>query len=89
MNKLYTDIPVSKNKKTRHFNCKKDSGEFVWHRDLKDRKVRVLAGVGWKFQFDDELPFVININDILFIPQMKYHRILPGFTDLSIEIEEE
>jgi hypothetical protein len=65
-----------------------DSEEYVWHRDKKDRIVTVLEGSGWRFQFDNELPKCININDVIEIPSMKYHRIIPGETLLTVQIEE-
>jgi mannose-6-phosphate isomerase-like protein (cupin superfamily) len=65
-----------------------ENEEYVWHRDYNDRIVQVLEGSGWKFQFDNELPFDININDKFTIPKMVYHRIKPGKTKLRISINE-
>jgi hypothetical protein len=65
------------------------SEEYVWHRDHNTRIVEVLEGEGWKFQFDNELPFFINRNNNIQIPKMTYHRIIPGKTKLRIKINEE
>jgi hypothetical protein len=65
-----------------------DSDEYVWHRDKKDRKVTVLEGEGWKFQFDNEIPQSINITEIIEIPRESYHRLIPGKTRLKLHIEE-
>lgn len=62
--------------------------EYVWHRDINDRTIHVIDGLGWKFQFDNELPFDINKHDEFFVPRMVYHRIIPGKTSLRIKIDE-
>jgi len=62
--------------------------EYVWHRDVNDRMIKVLDGSGWKFQFDNELPFDINKYDEFFVPKMVFHRIIPGKTSLRIRIYE-
>lgn len=65
-----------------------ESEEYVWHRDKNDRSVEILSGDGWQFQFDNELPIIINKNDTIVIPKMVYHRILPGQNKLRIKINE-
>lgn len=65
-----------------------DTGELVWHRDLKDRYVKVLNDCDWKFQYDNELPIDLNRGIIIFIPKMEYHRLIKGKTDLEIAIKE-
>ena len=62
--------------------------ELVWHRDKKDRTVRVISGVDWKFQHDNELPFTMKVGDILEIKKESYHRIHKGEGKLILEIEE-
>ena len=73
---------------TRVFNsdCKDD--DLVWHRDKKDRTIKVISGVNWKFQHDNELPFVMKIGDKIKINKETYHRIHKGQGKLIIEIEE-
>ena len=39
----------------RAFNHDVKDEELVWHRDENDRIVKVISGVGWKFQFDNEV----------------------------------
>lgn len=90
MIKPYTDEKLSNNSWIRTFDpLITESEEYVWHRDLKDREIEVLEGENWMFQFDNELPMIININDKLFIPKMIYHRIIPGNKKLRIKINEE
>ena len=62
--------------------------ELVWHRDKKDRTLKVVSGVNWKFQHDNELPFVMKIGDVIKIKKETYHRIHKGQGRLILEIEE-
>jgi hypothetical protein len=85
----YKDTHMCENKWIRVFDfLASDFSEFVWHRDRKDRLITVLEGTGWKFQLDNELPKNINSNDTIFVPKMIYHRLIPGTTNLVIQIEE-
>jgi len=87
--KPYIDEKISDTEWIREFNPEvNESEEYIWHRDLKDRKIIVLEGHGWKFQCDNELPFNININDKFIIPRMIYHRLIPGKSKLRIKINE-
>lgn len=71
----------------REFSAQVLSSELVWHRDLENRIVTVLEGIGWQFQYDDGLPFNLNINDKVFISSMQYHRVLKGTTNLKLKIK--
>ena len=84
---VYTDSKVG-NIVTRVFDqdCKPD--ELVWHRDKKNRVIKIISGVNWKFQHDNELPFVMKIGDKIKINKETYHRIHKGQGKLIIEIEE-
>ena len=84
---VYTDSKVG-NIVTRVFDqdCKPE--ELVWHRDKKNRVIKIISGVNWKFQHDNELPFVMKIGDKIKINKETYHRIHKGQGKLIIEIEE-
>lgn len=85
----YTDTPVSEGVWIREFNINStDYSQYVWHRDREGRVITVLEGSGWSFQFDNELPNFININEVIEIPKLEYHRLIPGKTNLKIRIEE-
>ena len=73
---------------TRIFEQDCPDDELVWHRDKRDRKIRVISGVGWKFQRDNELPVVMKVHDKIEIKKETYHRIHKGQGKLIIEIEE-
>ena len=62
--------------------------ELVWHRDRRDRDVYVIEANGWKFQFDNELPFELQEGDTLHIRKMDYHRIIRGIGKLVLKIVE-
>lgn len=61
---------------------------LVWHQDKRNRVVTVLEGENWLFQFDDELPFKLKINDTLHIEAYRYHRLIRGETNLVLRIRE-
>lgn len=56
--------------------------------DLKDRYITIISASNWMFQFDDELPIKLMDNQKIFIPKLKYHRIIKGDGELKIKIEE-
>lgn len=76
------------NKLIRTFEPNIDSDELVWHRDKKDRIVRIIENEGWKFQKEDELPIDLEKNQKLFIRKEDWHRVLKGDGKLIVEIEE-
>lgn len=87
--KPYTDEYLNENEWVRTFDPSvTENEEYVWHRDKCDRAIEVLEGNDWQFQFDDELPVDINKDTTLFVPKMKYHRIIPGTDRLKIKIKE-
>lgn len=63
--------------------------ELVWHRDKEHRKITVLEGEGWQFQFNGNLPFELKYDHKFEIPQGMYHRIIKGKTDLVLKIEKD
>lgn len=62
--------------------------KLEWHCDEFDRTVYILEGSGWKFQYDDSLPFDLHVGDTIMISNSTYHRIHKGQTDLKIKIIE-
>ena len=72
----------------RAFNHDVKDEELVWHRDENDRIVKVISGVNWKFQFDNELPMTMVVGKSFKIPKMTYHRIIKGEGRLILEIKE-
>jgi len=69
----------------RKFSQDIDPTELLWHRDLKNREIKLLEGSGWKIQIDNELPSEI---DSFFIPKKVWHRLIKGENDLVLQIRE-
>ena len=84
----YTQTNLSDNTFERIFDLSVDNEELVWHRDRKTRFVKVLEGVGWKFQFDNELPKEIGPGSTIHINKRCYHRLIKGSTPLKVRIVE-
>lgn len=79
---------IDKNKIIRTFSIDVDSDELIWHRDLKDRNVKVVKSGNWKFQTENNLPTLLQEDQEIFIKKGDWHRILKGDSDLVIEIVE-
>jgi hypothetical protein len=88
-NKAYEEIEYAPYVKARKFSKDVNELDLQWHFDEEDREIKVLkSSVGWKFQFDNELPFSLEENDTIFIPAKTYHRILKNsaLSDLIVYI---
>lgn len=70
----------------RTFSESVEIDDLVWHRDRNSRTVRVIESNGWKFQYDNEIPMLLNNDDVLYIPKEMYHRVIRGHGPLIIEI---
>jgi hypothetical protein len=86
--KPYDDIAINDNMFVRRFYAETDPSEYVWHRDSVNRHITVVYGEGWSIQFDNCLPKKIKQYDTVHIPKNQYHRLIPGDTDLVLEIQE-
>lgn len=71
----------------RIFSSEVESENLVWHRDLQNRRITVLEGEGWQFQFNGSLPFELTEDRIFDIPKDMYHRVIKGKTDLVLKIK--
>lgn len=72
----------------REFTQTTDSNDLVWHKDKKDRIVKVLRSDGWKLQLSKGLPFDLIEGKSYRIPSHSWHRILKGKGALKILIKE-
>ena len=72
---------------TRTFYSTVDTDDLVWHRDAEDRKIIVVEGEGWQFQFNGSLPIELREGKEFVIPKNMYHRIIKGKTKLVLQIE--
>ena len=83
----FIERQVSSNRFLREFNKDVDSSELIWHMDREDRYVTVKSGSDWKLQMDNELPVLLEMKKVYFIPKFTYHRIIKGSTKLIIEVK--
>ena len=70
----------------REFSADVDPMSLIWHEDQEDRTIEVIEGNGWKFQFDEELPFELKENFVFDIPLGYLHRVIKGYDKLKIKI---
>ena len=87
MAEISSGNPYIEDGNIRTFSTEHAEEEFVWHRDREKRRVTVLEGEGWQFHFDMKLPMLLKEEQIFEIPQMMYHRLIKGKTDLVLRIE--
>jgi len=86
--KPYKEIRTEEYLVIRTFNQDTNQEELVWHRDEKDRTIEILEDTDWQFQFDNQLPLLLNKRTVLFIKAGEYHRVIKGTTSLTIRIKE-
>tara|TARA_R110001592_G_scaffold68675_2_gene210621 strand:- start:90 stop:353 length:264 start_codon:yes stop_codon:yes gene_type:complete len=77
---------ITDNAVVREFTANIDPMSLIWHEDQEDRIVEVLVGNGWKFQFDEDLPFELVTGDRIDIPKGFLHRVIKGKGNLLVRI---
>ena len=82
----FEEQQVSTNKFIREFSTDVDEIELIWHTDREDRVVSVIEGNGWKFQFDEELPFEMIDGIEISILKGDLHRVIKGKGPLKIVV---
>ena len=71
---------------TREFFIDRDDEEYVWHRDHEHREIEILEGEGWRFQYENCLPYLLEPGMIFDIPKGEYHRLIKGYNNLKCRI---
>ena len=85
--KPYTDLEITNQYIIREFDENIDPIELMWHRDDEDRIVEVIeAGKGWRFQFDNELPWDFEPKMAICILRHEWHRVWKGEGKLILKI---
>ena len=79
---------IYKNVFTRVFKESVEKEQLIWHKDKKDRVVKVIYGTGWKLQYDNELPTELEIGQNYYIKKEQFHRLHKGNSELKLEIKE-
>lgn len=87
----FKEIVKDERTKTRTFKSDVSNDELVWHRDRKDRQVKIIQSQGWFFQSEDELPVSLKPGDVVVIPKETWHRVIRrnNSGDLVVEINED
>jgi len=73
---------------TRVFKQNIEDKQLIWHKDRKDRTVKVIYGTGWKLQYDNELPTELEVGQNYCIKKEQFHRLHKGNGELKLEIKE-
>ena len=73
---------------TRVFKEDIEDKQLIWHKDKKDRTVKVIYGTGWKLQYDNELPTELEMGNNYYIKKEQFHRLHKGNSELKLEIKE-
>jgi hypothetical protein len=80
----YIDIEVTDKYIIREFNENIDPIELLWHRDNEHRTLEILGKTDWKIQLDNKLP--TSLNESIYIPKYKWHRVIKGTGTLKLKI---
>jgi hypothetical protein len=86
MEKPYQEEKINDNTYIRTFLSTIDEMELKWHWDEQDRLVWAKNKTNWKFQFDNCLPQLIDLNHKIFIPKGTIHRVIKGEGNLEIYV---
>ena len=84
----YIDLDLGDGLIHRYFLDFVEELDLIWHRDERDREVKIIQANNWQFQFDNELPFTLKDGNIINIPSMVYHRVIKGDGPLELLIQE-
>lgn len=87
MAEIISGNPYDEEGDIRTFHSYVKTDELVWHRDNEDRKITVIEGEGWQFQFNGSLPMELRKDRMFEIPRDMYHRLIKGKTKLVLRIE--
>jgi hypothetical protein len=79
---------IYKNVFTRVIKEDVEDQQLIWHKDRKDRTVKVIYGTGWKLQYDNDLPIDLELGRQYEIKEGQFHRLHKGNSELKLEIKE-
>jgi len=70
----------------RTFDVQEDDSNYVWHMDHENRRIKVIEGDGWQFQWDGCLPWLLKPGMEFNIKKNEFHRLIKGINNLKIQI---
>jgi hypothetical protein len=87
-NKIMVEFPfkedIIENSLIRTFDKSVCECELTWHRDKEDRVIEIIENSGWLFQYDNELPFLLE--GTINIKKESYHRVIKGDGILKVKV---
>ena len=82
----FIETKIDKYTFIREFSNDVDEMDLVWHEDPENRVIEVIEGNGWKFQYDDQLPFEMIDGVEFTIIKGQIHRVIKGKGPLKIKV---
>lgn len=70
----------------RSFKSDLKDEDLKWHYDEESRLMVTTHETDWMFQYDNNLPFKIELHTTYVIPKGQYHRLIKGTGDLEVKI---
>lgn len=70
----------------RTFKSDLNDEDLKWHYDEENRLMITTYETDWMFQYDNQLPFKIELHTTYVIPKGQYHRLIKGTGDLEVKI---
>lgn len=70
----------------RIFDVEEDDSNYVWHMDHENRRIKIIEGDGWRFQWDGCLPWLLKPGMEFNIKKNEFHRLIKGINNLKIQI---
>jgi hypothetical protein len=83
----FIETKIDKYTFIREFSNDVDEMDLVWHEDPENRVIEVIEGNGWKFQYDDQLPFEMIDGVEFTIIKGQIHRVIKGKGPLKIKVQ--
>ena len=83
----FIETKIDKYTFIREFSNDVDEMDLVWHEDPENRVIEVMEGNGWKFQYDDQLPFEMIDGVEFTIIKGQIHRVIKGKGPLKIKVQ--
>jgi len=87
MKRPFTEKQIDKFVYIRVFSEDVDEMDLVWHSDPENRNIEVIEGNGWKFQYDDQLPFEMVDGENFVVLKNQIHRVIKGCGPLKIKLQ--
>ena len=86
--KVFEDFKITTHTWVRKFSKDLNPSDLKWHCDESDRIIFAINENDWEFQFDNELPIKLPVNEKIQITKDLWHRSIKGSTDLVLFIQE-